>query len=788
MKAAQKNLSKVRTLLQRYYLSHPTCRFSLRILAPPQKSKAAGGQSEDIVYAPSKSVSEAVMKAVGKEVVVACQWINTEPEEATDGGSEGQRIGIEAFMPKPDSDPTIICRKPQSTNFVFVDSRPVSCARGTLKQILSLYKSYLKSASSSNSTISDPFLYLNLRCPPGTYDPNIEPAKDDVMFFHADRVIESVEVILKGLYGELKSKAGATGSGGKAGKSAEIMTSGFELLLARKRDPKPGTVKPPRVPEIDEDEEEMAAQQLDMVMELDEDPGAGLARTSPGKALPVQAREESPHKPRNRDSSVRPPMFSIADAPSLGSVCPGESNRESVPPVAPPTRTVQTPKRRPTNWGFNMSSGYDEDEDDLALEAAEEQILSELAEEQADEAAGRDIAISNPWTTAKMNSPASRSNLPSSSAPGLIVTKRTFRPATVIDPPHNLRSSPQIGSSPSLHYSVTPASSTRRMIPIFPTPSASSPPPPQGNAEVMQGWLQKAPQQSLQNTAPSVPHRGPMNKDYDEDIDDEGEEPQRGGYQKPSSRSVPRIAQDQQPKRRRLNEGDFGYDEPPPGYDDDPDFVRTQPSKSPHKNRFLKAAAALSSRVDQEPDPEPVEPEPQHRKTPPPPPPPALQRQQPKKPKLTSLDATPPKASQTTNLTKLTTCPIAQLRANFSHIRISDTYNRLISIEDNSGKRSIPPKATQGNVGIFFEIDNVPSDPHNRQVQQREKAITFDVKHWMDRLAEERGVETEPFWLEFDSEYGPEGERSIWVFREGDSDGEDMGDMEDEDEDEDEEY
>ncbi|PUU73255.1 hypothetical protein B9Z19DRAFT_1104006 [Tuber borchii] len=421
MKAAQKNLSKVRTLLQKYYLSHPTCRFSLRILAPPQKSKAAGGQAEDIVYAPSKSVSEAVMKAVGKEVVIACQWINTEPEEATDGGSEGQRIGIEAFMPKPDSDPAIICKKPQCTHFVFVDSRPVSCARGTLKQILSLYKSYLKSASPSDSAISDPFLYLNLRCPPGTYDPNIEPSKDDVMFFHADRVIESVEAVLKGLYGELRSKISAGGSGERAGKSTEILTSGFGLLLARKRDPRPGMVKPPTVPEIDEDEEEMAAQQMDMIMELDEDPAAGSTHASPGKALPVQAQEESPQKSRNRDSSVRPPMFSIADAPSPELVCPGEPNQESVPPAAPLTRTAQTPKRRPTNWGFNMSSGHDEDEDDLVLEAAEQQIRSELAEEQADEAAARDIAISNPWTTAKMNSPASTSNLPFPSAPGLAI-------------------------------------------------------------------------------------------------------------------------------------------------------------------------------------------------------------------------------------------------------------------------------------------------------------------------------------------------------------------------------
>ncbi|CAZ84270.1 unnamed protein product [Tuber melanosporum] len=414
IKGAQKSLSKVRTLLQRYYLSHPACRFSLRVLAPPQKSKAAGGQSEDIVYAPSKSVSEAVMKAVGKEIVATCQWINTEHEEVTDGSGE-QKIGIEAFMPKPGSDPAIICRKPQCTNFVFVDSRPVSCARGTLKQILSLYKSYLKSAL-PDSAISDPFLYLNLRCPPGAYDPNIEPAKDDVMFFHADRVIGAVEVIFKGLYGELKTKSSPGGSGGK-GKSVEMMTGGFELLLARKRDPKPGTTKPPEAPEIDEDEEEMAAQQVNMMMELDEDPpAAGLTPANPGKAPPVQTREESPHRSHNRDGSVRPPMFSITDAPSPGSVRPGELNQEPTPPAAPLAQMVQTPRRRPTNWGFNMSSGYDEDESDLVLDEVERQVRSDLAEEQADEAAARDIAISNPWTAAKMNSPASGSNQPFSPA------------------------------------------------------------------------------------------------------------------------------------------------------------------------------------------------------------------------------------------------------------------------------------------------------------------------------------------------------------------------------------
>jgi DNA mismatch repair ATPase MutL len=205
LKSVEKSLARLRTLIQKYYLSHPACRFSLRIMASPQKGKGGGSKSEDKVYAPSKTVTEAVLKAVGKDVAAACQWITTSDTNITkDAGHEGGNdpdtgtwsIRIDALLPRPDIDPTIVCKKPQCTHFVYIDDRPVSCARGTLKQILTLYKSYLKSAFPSTSNISDPFVFLNLHCPPGTYDPNIEPAKDDVLFFNIAGVLGAVEMLL----------------------------------------------------------------------------------------------------------------------------------------------------------------------------------------------------------------------------------------------------------------------------------------------------------------------------------------------------------------------------------------------------------------------------------------------------------------------------------------------------------------------------------------------------------------------------------------------------------------
>lgn len=312
MKSAPKSIAKLRALLQRYYLSHPHCRFSLRVLA----AQGSKGRTEDVVYAPSKSVPEAVQKAVGKDVAAACEWISTTttssssfyPQQDAEGETE-HPITLEAFLPKPTALPAIIAKKPQCTNFVFVDSRAVSCARGTLKQVLGLYKSYLKAALAAPG-VADPFIYLNIRCPPGSYDPNIEPAKDDVMFHDAGAVLAAVEGMLKAFYGELKSDDGGSSSGANKGKAVEAPRNGFEVLLARKPKavavpaPSAGTpggkrsgrsyVRPVQDVEYDEDEEELAAREMDAVM------GGADARfmgvdLPPGRSLlppAVMVREE----------------------------------------------------------------------------------------------------------------------------------------------------------------------------------------------------------------------------------------------------------------------------------------------------------------------------------------------------------------------------------------------------------------------------------------------------------------------------------------------------------------
>ena len=118
--------------------------------------------------------------------------------------------------------------------YLSVDSRPVSCARGIFKQMVSLFKSCLKSSSSdpSGEKVVDPFLYLNLICPKGSYDANIEPAKDDVLFTDAHLVLELVEACFRDVYGQAKPIDSAAPLSKKA---MDRSAPDFDLLLARKQ-------------------------------------------------------------------------------------------------------------------------------------------------------------------------------------------------------------------------------------------------------------------------------------------------------------------------------------------------------------------------------------------------------------------------------------------------------------------------------------------------------------------------------------------------------------------------
>jgi hypothetical protein len=183
LKAVVKCLARVKWLLQSYALARPAVRISMRVLKV--KSEKA-----HFLYAPSAGTAtakDAASKVFGTDCASSCQWHILE--------SNG--FELRALLPKIDARSTKIWNVGQ---YLSIDSRPVCTSRGTFKQIVTLYKAKLRSFDTRYETIKDPFLYINIICPKASYDPNVEPAKDDVLFDDNSKLLSAVEELLAAVY------------------------------------------------------------------------------------------------------------------------------------------------------------------------------------------------------------------------------------------------------------------------------------------------------------------------------------------------------------------------------------------------------------------------------------------------------------------------------------------------------------------------------------------------------------------------------------------------------------
>ncbi|KAH8692119.1 putative DNA mismatch repair protein [Talaromyces proteolyticus] len=193
VKNAAKTITKIKKLLQAYAIARPSTRISFKVL----KSK---NEKDNWTYAPSASsnLADAIRKAIGVEVASQCltkSW--------PDQNYEADAVRLVAVLPKSDAD---FPKVGNSGQYLCVDGRPLSSSRGTLKEIVRLFKSYVRSAArtSGHSTLSDPFLCLQMTCPKGSYDANVEPGKDDVLFAEQQEIVALSESLFKQVYGEVE--------------------------------------------------------------------------------------------------------------------------------------------------------------------------------------------------------------------------------------------------------------------------------------------------------------------------------------------------------------------------------------------------------------------------------------------------------------------------------------------------------------------------------------------------------------------------------------------------------
>ncbi|KAH0272883.1 hypothetical protein KCU71_g18493, partial [Aureobasidium melanogenum] len=177
LKAAPKTLTKIKQLLQSYAFARPATRLSLKVIK-------AKNDKDNWTYAPKigGGIEDTAFKVVGKPCASQCAWAELEYEGFT----------VQAFLPRPDAHALKISGLGQ---YVSVNDRPLTSSRGISRQLVKIYKESLRESSSLGDA-KDPFLYLSLSCPPGSYDANIEPAKDDVLFGDVDKVVEAVRRLM----------------------------------------------------------------------------------------------------------------------------------------------------------------------------------------------------------------------------------------------------------------------------------------------------------------------------------------------------------------------------------------------------------------------------------------------------------------------------------------------------------------------------------------------------------------------------------------------------------------
>ncbi|KAJ5719980.1 DNA mismatch repair protein C-terminal [Penicillium malachiteum] len=227
LKSAIKILTKIKKLLHSYAIAQPSKRFSLKVLK-------AKNENNNWVYAPAsdETLSDAAVKVFGRELSSSCTFKIMSSKALETQLDEGE-YNVSCLLPKPDSD---LAKVSNSGQFLSVDGRPLSTATGIGQDIGKLFKSYIRATALRNEvtkSITDPFLCLQLSCPQGSYDVNIEPSKDDVLFEERDIVFSLIEALFEEHYGQL----GNSRKPSIKKKNPKIAQAAgeFNLLLSRTR-------------------------------------------------------------------------------------------------------------------------------------------------------------------------------------------------------------------------------------------------------------------------------------------------------------------------------------------------------------------------------------------------------------------------------------------------------------------------------------------------------------------------------------------------------------------------
>ena len=182
LKNSQRYLTKIKQTLQAYAFTRSATRLSIRILKSPSSK-----DNWTFAGRVDSPIADTAFKIVGKPCASQCR-----PVTLNEDGFQ-----LVSFLPQADADWSKVSSLGQ---FISVDDRPLSTSRGLIKQLVKIFREALKSRNNHVDGIKEPFMYLNIVCPPETYDANIEPAKDDVLFEDPDKVLNAARKLFASVY------------------------------------------------------------------------------------------------------------------------------------------------------------------------------------------------------------------------------------------------------------------------------------------------------------------------------------------------------------------------------------------------------------------------------------------------------------------------------------------------------------------------------------------------------------------------------------------------------------
>lgn len=187
IKASKKSLSAIRTCLISFALLNRRLRITekvLRSIVPP------------VVVSGGNTLQEAVLSCLGREIASTSEFVE---EEFADGWI------IEAVLPATGrSDTTSLASRRDYRHVLYaIDSRMMSNSLMTAKRLSAVTKKYINSPHRG-------LILCNIRTAPdhAAYDVNIEPAKDDILLYNEDEVLQKWESVLAKVYQSQKGEPG----------------------------------------------------------------------------------------------------------------------------------------------------------------------------------------------------------------------------------------------------------------------------------------------------------------------------------------------------------------------------------------------------------------------------------------------------------------------------------------------------------------------------------------------------------------------------------------------------